>query len=526
MHLALFGGKKKGEQKATDAGGDPRANGEASPAAPDKSKLDKSKPDKAERVKGAEPGVTFNPEKAAAFFEHARTAHETTNYEYAMTLWLQGLRMDPSDQTAMESFFESARKYASANPRKKAKVNLESTKGPADKFLAALLAWGTRMEDGDAAMRAGDAAAGINLQEQAYWCLERSMALHQRAKRPTSSAFKRLMQLFAKIGAYDEAVRAGQIAVQLAPADTDLAHAVKNFSAQATMSQGGYDETGKEGGFRKNIRDAEKQRRLQDEEAISKDEVTIERLIANAREDYQQRPEDPATINQLAKRLLERGTPKDEKDAYELYKRGYQLTREFRFRQAADDIKLRAWRRKLSNLKKKVNAEPDNAELRAEYESGLKDVLEAEIKVYAARVEAYPTDLHLKYELGFRHFELGQHEDAITLLQAAQEEPKLRVKVKHMLAQSFMAMGWSDEAVATFRDALQVHGRDSDAVGMDIRYGLMSALLGRAKERGDAEAAAEADKIASAIAIRDLGFRDIRDKRAEAKELLGELRQA
>ncbi len=510
--MAIFGGKKKKEDE-----GSPPANGQSAPEAkPAESKIS---------GKGAEPGPSFNPEAAERFFEHARTSHETTSYEYAMNMWLSGLRLDPSNISAMENFFRSASAFASANPKKKPKVELQ-VKTPVDKFLAALLNWATRLTDGDAAMRAGEAAANAGLDEQGYWCLERSMTLAKGAKRPSPVTFKKLMQLFAKVGAYNEAVEAGNIAVQLAPADSDLASAVKNFSAQATMSQGGYDQVGEEGGFRKNIRNAARQQQLQDEEALSKGEGTIERLIERARADLEERPEDPQALTTLAKRLIERGTPKDEKEAYELYKKGYQLTKEFRFRQAADDIKIRAWRRRLIALEKKALENPNDQAVQQELENARKDVMEAETKVFAARVEAYPTDMSLKFELGRLYFEQNQYEDAIANLQQAQGEPKLRVRTLHMLAKSFLAMGWGDEAVTTFRQALEAHGRESDTTGMEINYGLMVALLTKATDHRDLQAATEADKIASSIAIRDIGFKEVRQKRDALKALLAELRQA
>ncbi len=543
--MAIFGGKKKKEAQGT-----PEANGASEPDSNPKGKAPKEKPAKGEKGKGrpsnddagkggtdkgsggkgggggkgAEPGPSFNPEGASRFFEHARTAHETTNYEYAMNLWLSGLRLDASSMTGLESFFKSAQAFAAANPKKKPKVDLQ-VKTPVDKYLAALLNWGSKLPEGDAAMRAGEAASNAGLDEPAYWCLERAMGLTKQAKRPSPLTFKKLMKLFGDVGAFNDAVEAGTIAVQLNPADTDLANLVKNFSAQATMSQGGYDDVGQEGGFRRNIRDAAKQKQLQDEEAISKDEGTIERLIERARADLEERPEDPPTISALAKRLLERGTPRDEKEAYVHYKKAYQLTNEFRFRQSADDIKMRAWRRKLASLEKKAAADTADASAQDELRSARKDVLEAETKVYAARVEAYPTDNQLKYELGRRYFDQGLYEDAIANLQQAQSEPKLRVRTLHMLAQSFLAMQWGDEAVTTFRQALEAHGRDSDDTGMEINYGLMDALLTKATDHRELDAVVEADKIASSIAIKNISFKEIRQKRDAIKKLIAELRQ-
>ena len=60
---------------------------------------------------------------------------------------------------------------------------------------------------------------------------------------------------------------------------------------------------------------------------------------------------------------------------------------------------------------------------------------------------------------------------------------------------------------------------------MEINYGLMDALLTKATDHRELDAAVEADKIASGIAIKDISFKAIRQKRDAIKKLLAELRQ-
>lgn len=512
--MALFGKKKDksdGPEPATGGnGGNASPPGETSNGSPEPS------------------GDHYNPENAARFFSHARAVHETTNYEYAMTLWLNGMRQDPTGMDPLESYYRSAASFLNAGKKQLSKDTLKQfagSKTPLERYLQALLAWGAKLGDGASAVRAMEASVKLDLGEQAYWIGERAINAVLAEKRPSKSLLLKLVNLFAQIGAYDRAVEVGQAAVRLDPSDNKLATEIRNMSAQAAMSKGGYETAGQEGGFRANIRDAEKQKALEASERIVKTEETLDALVKAAKEDWETRPKDPAAIRVYAKRLLERGAPADEKAAFELLKKAYDETGQFQFRQQAGEIMLRNARRKLSQYKEAAEAKPDDAEASGKYEVALKDFRELELKEYRARVEAYPTDLGLKYELGRRYFAAGEHEQAIALLQEAQGDPRHRIACMNMLAQAFYAIDWIDESIGTFREALNAHRVPEDELGMELRYGLLRALEAKGDQEDDFAAADEAYKIASSIAIQNIGYKDIRERRDSIKQLLTRLRK-
>ncbi|MFG0285579.1 MAG: hypothetical protein ACF8R7_14270 [Phycisphaerales bacterium JB039] len=474
-------------------------------------------------------GSAYNPENAAKFFAHARSMHETTNYEYAMTLWLNGLRQDPTSMDAMESFFRSAHAFLASGKKQPSKDSVKQFAGartPLERFLLALLQWGVRPSDAVSAVRAMEAAVKLDLPEQAYWIGERATNVAASDKKPSKSLLVKLVNLFAQIQAYDKAVEIGQAAVRLDPSDGKLATEIRNMSAQAALSRGGYDQTGESGGFRANIRDAARQKALEAQDRIVKTEETIDALLKAAREDWESRPQDPAAIRIYAKRLLERGTPEDEKTAFNLLKKAFEETGQFQFRQQAGEIALRHARRNLSRYRQEAEEKPGDAEAQSKYQAALKDFQELELKEYRARVEAYPTDLGLKYELGKRYFNMGQHEQAIAMLQEAQGDPKHRIACLNMLAQAFLAIDWIDESIGTFRDALTAHRVPEDDLGMELRYGLLCALEAKGEQEDDLGAAEEAYKLASSIAIQNIAFRDIRARRDSIKQLLMRLRKS
>jgi tetratricopeptide (TPR) repeat protein len=344
-------------------------------------------------------------------------------------------------------------------------------------------------------------------------------------KKPRKDLFLKLMEAFSKVQAFDRAVKAGEQAVKMDPLDGKLAAEVRNLAAQATMSQGGYDLAGQAGGFRANIRDAEKQRQLEEQERIVKTEETIDRLVRTAEEDYLKRPEDPHATTLYVKRLTERGRPEDLKRARVVLKKAYETTKQFRFREMDGDLKLRLARNEVGKYREAAEKEPGNAQAQRNYQAAQQQFLKMETDEYRLRVDNYPTDLGLKFELGRRLFETGDIDNAIPLFQESQNEAKRRVESQNMLAQAFLRIDYTDEAIHTFRSAIESHKVGGDETGMALKYGLMTALQAKAEKERELSAAEEADKLASSIATQQFNYRDIRQRRDALKKLILELKR-
>jgi len=497
--LALFGKKKSTPEAPEEANGAPVENG----------------------ASGSDPA------KARRFFEHARTMHEASNYEYAVTLWLQGLRQDPTSMEGLEHFYESAQAFARSSKKpgpSKDQAKAFGRKGPVERYLTGLLEWGTRQGDVGAGVKAVEAGAKADLDEPTYWVGERVLRAASAGDRPKKEHFVKLKDLFKEMQAFDLAVRAGQEALTLDPTDGPLDAEVRNLSAQAAMSKGGYETTGEEGGFRRNIRDLESQRRFEEESAIAKSEDAATRVVNAAKADYESRPTDPASIMKFAKALQERGQGDDEKIAISVLLKGYEQTKEFRFREQAGVLNLRRARRKIRSLKEKAEQNPEDEAARQQLEEGQRKLLEAEIKELRLQVEAYPTDRMRKFELGKRLFLVGQFEDAIALFQESQNDAKARVPSLNYLGQAFLRLGWTTEAIETLRHAIEAHPSEKDETGMELRYSLMLALAQKAREDQDAARAEEAVRIASSLAMLNISYRDIRKRREELQSLQAELK--
>ncbi len=140
--MAIFG-KKKDETKP----------GEATPEPADKPAAEKTT------------GLHIAPDKAKVFFDRARTIHESTNYPYAIQLWLRGLRLDPGNLEALEGFFFSIASFLGSGGKKlEREVTTAATEGRGElpASLSAILEWGLKPTDPSLAVRATEAAAKLS----------------------------------------------------------------------------------------------------------------------------------------------------------------------------------------------------------------------------------------------------------------------------------------------------------------------------------------------------------------------------
>lgn len=498
--MAIFGWGKKGD-------GD-KGPGDSDPGGP-ASNGDKS--------------ISFSPEKAEKFFSHARTVHETGNYSYAMQSWINGLRLDPSTMKGLEGFFGSASGFLRENSKPdKDLIKSVSGKTDVDKYLLSLVEWGMRPEESSLAVRATELAANLGLREPARWIGERALNAVSRQK-PRKDQYVKLMEAFKKANAFDLAVRAGEVAYNMDKSDGELGGELRNMHAQATMTKGGFENPGQEGGFRANIRDAAKQKQLEDADKITKSAETVDLLLAQAEAEFAKRPEDLPTINVYTRQLIARGRPEDEQKAFTILMATFERTNQFRYRMEAGNIRLRQERRKLSALRQKAAAAANDAALQEELRAAHVSALEAELEEQKIRAEAYPTDLQIKFEVGKLNFALGHYEDAVAMLQQAKDDPRNRASAMNLMAQSFVKIGWNDEAIETFRQALDAKDALPELM-LEIRYGLMTALQAKGGADRDLPSAEEADRIASSIAIQQIGYKDIRARREALKKLIADLK--
>ena len=132
----------------------------------------------------------------------------------------------------------------------------------------------------------------------------------------------------------------------------------------------------------------------------------------------------------------------------------------------------------------------------------------------AARVERYPNDLHLRYELGLQYYTYEYYDEALEHLQLAQRSPKDRLWALYYLAMCFLMKGQTDMAVMQLETA-----RDAIPTMDDLKKKVVYQLGLCAEQAGDLEKAYQYYKD---VYSTDVGFEDLSERMLAVSQALKE----
>ena len=122
----------------------------------------------------------------------------------------------------------------------------------------------------------------------------------------------------------------------------------------------------------------------------------------------------------------------------------------------------------------------------------------------AARVERYPNDLHLHFELGLQYYTYEYYDEAVQHFQLAQKSPKDRLESLYYLAMCFVKRGQTDMGVMQLETA-----RDAIPTMDDLKKKVVYQLGLCSEESGDLEKAYQYYKD---VYSTDVGFEDLGDR--------------
>jgi len=462
------------------------------------------------------------PDKARPFLDRARDVADKGNATYALQLFANAVRFDPANIAIHDAFFECAKVFFSAGgtPAKPADLKQLESSTPVDRFAQAEYAWMRDPNNLDRALDLLDAAAKSGQTEFGGWFAPKALNLvaTAMAKKPNKKVWKRAKDLFTGVQAWNEAFIAGEQAVKLDPTDTELINDLNQLTAARAIQQGGYGEaSANDGGFRRSGRESEA------EEADAGAGTSEERNLEARKKAYQENPASSDNVLAYTQALRKTGDPEHEKIAYQVFMQAWTALKEYRFKQAAGEIKIARARRQLAAIEAKAAQSPADAAVQSDAAKTRRAVLELEIAEYKDRAAAYPTDRSVKYEIGRIMADQGKSEEAMPYLQQAKEEPKLRMVAAHLLGRCFAAQQWFAEAVEEYKAALAGVDPGQSERELEIRYELMLALIELARAERSLQNAKDAAEICSSILRKDIGYRDIRNRRKELDALVKEL---
>ncbi|HEV2293791.1 MAG TPA: hypothetical protein VGR35_08035 [Tepidisphaeraceae bacterium] len=418
--------------------------------------------------------------KANVFFDRGRAVAETGNYEYAIEMYIQGLRIDPENTDAHQALRDiSLRRKVSGGKdlgmlkKMSLKGSMAKSKDPKETMLLAetLLAYNP-----------GDTSTMFTLTESAYragfydtvlWIGPITQKANEDSAKPDFNTFIKLKDIYKDLQQWKLAVEACQRAAMLRPDEMNLSTELKNLGAQQTMSAGKY-ASGKS--FRDSIRDMDKQAKLLDQDKDVRSADMLQRAVADAEAEYTADPTEPSKLMKYVDALVRTEKEPYEDRAIEVLQEAYERTQQFRFRATIGRIRINQLNRKERALRADFQRNPNDAELKAEYVAFLKDKAEQELKEFQLAAENYPTDMSYKFHAAQRLFQLNRFDEAIPVFQQARQDPKFRGDAAIYLGRAFLESGFVDEAIDTLHDMIESYELKGDAKSKEMYYWYGRAL--------------------------------------------------
>ncbi len=180
-------------------------------------------------------------------------------------------------------------------------------------------------------------------------------------------------------------------------------------------------------------------------------------------------------------------------------------------RQRLEDVQLDMLRQNIEAAKNNAAANPDEPDLKKKTGELARELLSREIEIFSGRVERYPQDMRLKFELGQRHMRVQAWQKAIPLFQQSRGDARIRGESLLALGKCFYHDGKAQLAYKQFSSALpDVNSMEHQDLFKDLHYTF--ARLCEEMKKTD-----EAIEHYQQVMEVDYGYRDV-NKRLDALE--------
>ncbi len=449
---------------------------------------------------------------AKLFFDKAIKAAEAGNYDYAIDLYIDGLKHSPEDlerghlplcRLGLQRQGKGGKRPSMVDRAKGLRA-----KNPLDQMLNAERLFAKDPSHLPYAEAMLKAAVNGGYHQTAHWIANLIYQTNNSAEKPSFQTFMLLKDMYKAMGIMDKAVVACQRAVHLHPDDEELGEEFKFLSAELTMARGRYDQ---EGDFRKAIVNAQEQEYLYAQDRVVKTEDWKALALEKARKAYAQNSQLPKNIYHLADALADLKTPESTDEALKLLEKAYQDTKNFAFQEKAGNLRIKSLRHQISLAKDALKEAPDDDSAQAKLDDLNEKLLEIELVHYQQCMDNNPTHPKFKYELALRLMAKGQYDQAIPLFQETQKDPARRVSASSQIGQCFLRKGWHADAVDMFNDALENHETKDDRLGKELRY-----YLGLTYEEMDKPDAAL--EVFRKLAQTDFNYRDVSERVSKLRQ--------
>ncbi len=421
-------------------------------------------------------GDENNMEKARAFFERGQEVAITDNFDYAIDMFIEGLRHGPD---AVEEGHKALRRLSlirqgkgGKKPTIKDKMAHHGGKTALDEMLNAEYLLAKDPDNTGYAESLLKAALAGGYSSTALWMADLLFDAASESDKPSFSSFILLKDAYTSLQFFSKAVSACKKALEIKSNDDALKDELRDLTAQMTVQDGKY---GQDGDFRNSIKDRDSQELLQSEQSSVRSPEYRKKAVDRAREALA-KEKNTVNIVRLANALSDTSDEEAFSEAMDILEKAYAEYGDFSFRRLQGDLKIKKLQRQIRRLRGQLREKPSDGEIKAKLNKKLSQLAVIELEHYEKCIEHYPTDLSLKYEYGLRLIMNKEFDGAIPYLQDAQKDPKMKVRAMEKTGICFFMKGWYEDATEIFEKALEICKVKDSNIAKEIRYNLARSL--------------------------------------------------
>ncbi len=238
-------------------------------------------------------------------------------------------------------------------------------------------------------------------------------------------------------GEYQQARSCFERVYKLDPNNGEARQIMGQLDAESLLDRSGYENAEKSEDVKQqpvNAYEADRQARKagmqqQADGPGQSEEADLQRAIRKA----------PDDINNYLKLADFYRAKKKLQEAYDTYSQGLETCGEdTSVREQLEDVELDILRAETSAAREKARSNPDDEKLKSRATELARKLVKREIEVLSKRIDRYPNDMRLKFELGQRYKRVGRHTQAIPLLQQASGDARIKEDVLVGLGECFV----------------------------------------------------------------------------------------
>lgn len=263
-------------------------------------------------------------------------------------------------------------------------------------------------------------------------------------------------------GEYDHAVKCWERILKVDKNSGEARTKITSLAARTVMDRGGYEGAESTRNVLLNKKVAEQVGKGQADGPGMSVEADLQRLIRK----------EPANKDHYLKLADYYKREGQLEQAEEQLKQALQISGgDVNIRELVEDVQIALMAKAHTITKELLKQKPDDAELKQRAVDMATELLKREIEMLATRVERYPQDMRLKYELGCRYMKVAKWSLAIPLFQQSRGDPRVKAESLINLGKSFNYDKKPALAIRQFEAAMpEVKFEEKPEVFKDLYY--------------------------------------------------------